>query len=71
MRTYEVIETLTKERENRGLSLRQVAKASELSKSSIGKWESWSVQPDVESLMAWAYGLGFDLEFEMKERDDG
>lgn len=67
---HDTIETLTKERENQGLSLTELAKRSEVSRASISDWERFEAEPNLQNIVAWAWGLGFDLHLSLKDRDD-
>ena len=56
-----VVVTLTAERAQRALSLREVARAAGVSVSCVHSWEHGTSAPSLNNLRAWAASLGYDL----------
>jgi transcriptional regulator with XRE-family HTH domain len=56
-----IVSRLTTERAKRGLSLREVARASGVSVSCVHTWEHGVRAPSLHNLRAWAASLGYDL----------
>ena len=56
-----LVATLTAERGRRGLSMREVARASGVSPSCVHSWEHGTRAPSLDNLRAWAASLGYDL----------
>lgn len=67
---------LKAERERRGWSLSQAARAigretgKGLTKQSLKAWEDFEVQPKIDQFAAWARALGLRLEVDLVQRED-
>lgn len=61
-----MVSTLTAERQRLGLSLRAVARRSDVSTSCVHSWEHGTRNPSLSNLRAWAQALGFHLTLERR-----